>query len=623
MTLPHRRFLLSSLLCAMLASLLFLPGLGSGFLFDDESSIVRNYAIHLENLDADGLYQVAFGMQPGGITRVLPTLTFALDYWRGGGLDPAVFKTTNIAIHALTTFLLAWFFRSLLLATNATSARASMAALALAVAWAIHPLQVSSVLYVVQRMQTMCTLFLVLALWAYLMGRQAQIEGRSGRIGWLLAILCWVLAFGCKEDAALLPAYTLALELTVLRFASADSGQARMLRRGYLLMTVLGTALFLFVVVPHYWYWDAYPGREFSSGERLLTQGRVLGMYLWQFLVPLPQHMPFYYDWLQPSRGLLQPWTTLPAILLLLALLAAVWLLRARRPLFALGVLLFFAGHFMTSNVLNLELAVEHRNHFPLIGLVLAAGDLLMLATQRLRMRPAPGIALCAVLLLVLGSATLLRARTWHSPLSLAQTSTELAPHSARAWNSLSLSYLYLGGGHKPDNPYLGSAISACDKGATAAPYSINCLTNLLVYKTLQGTANQADWDRYLTRLRHVAMGPQNRQTIQTLINNVSHGQPLDEDGVLGAIDIYAQREILNATESAAVGYFVLTETHQPDRAYPLFVRAIELAPRNSTLPRDVVAQLKILGRPEWAQQLEELASTQNEPSSALPGNAH
>ena len=87
-----------------------------------------------------------------------------------------------------------------------------------------------------------------------------------------------------------------------------------------MLLAALGAVAFLFVVVPHYWKWDAYPSRDFSTPERLLTQGRVLSMYLWEILVPLPRHMPFYYDWLQPSRGLLDPWTTLPALLLVFAL---------------------------------------------------------------------------------------------------------------------------------------------------------------------------------------------------------------------------------------------------------------------------------------------------------------
>src|SRR5690606_8995695 len=142
----------------------------------------------------------------------------------------------------------------------------------------------------------------------------------------------WILALGCKEDSVLLPAYTLALELTVLRFAAADARLATLLRRGYLIAAVGAAAEFRFWVVPHRWRWDAYPGRDFSTPQRLLTQARVLCLYLWQILVPLPRHMPFYYDWLQPSRGLLQPWTTLPALVVVAALPALSLWLRRRWP---------------------------------------------------------------------------------------------------------------------------------------------------------------------------------------------------------------------------------------------------------------------------------------------------
>ncbi|MFC3714912.1 hypothetical protein ACFONC_01915 [Luteimonas soli] len=606
MTSTNRRFLLASLVCALLAGLLLLPGLSGSFIFDDESNIVRNPAVHLDRLDMESLYQVFFGLQPGGITRILPTLSFAFDHWRGDGLHPSVFKTTNLVIHALTTFALAWFFRTLLLATAIPPARAQLAALALALAWAAHPLQASSVLYVVQRMQTMCTLFLVLALLAYLRARLAQIEGRSGRTGWLLALLLGALALGCKEDAVLLPAYTLAMELTVLGFSAAQPELARALRRGYLLAVVAGAAAFLLVVVPHYWHWDAYPGREFSSWERLLTQGRILCMYMGQILLPLPRNMPFYYDWIEPSRGLLQPWTTLPSVLLVLALLGAAWRQRVRRPLFALGVFVFFSGHFITSNVLNLELAFEHRNHLPLIGALLAIGDLIAFAMQRFKAYSTPAIATCVLLLGFLAVASHARARLWGDPMALAQASTELAPRSARAWNSLAQMYLDRGGGHMPDNPYLGNAIDACEKGAVAAPYSISCLTNLLVYKTLQGSVDQNDWDRYLKRLQHVAMGPQNRQTMQTLINNVSHGVPLDEGGVLKAIEIVAQRGQLRSNEFAAVGYFILTETHQPDLAYPYFVRAVQTT-TDPTFSKGLIEDLRKRGRPDWTSKLQTL----------------
>ena len=72
------------------------------------------------------------------LVMFLPTLTFALDYWRAGGADPRAFKTTNIVLHVLTTCALAWFFRSLLLLTGVTPQKANWLAPALALAWAAH-----------------------------------------------------------------------------------------------------------------------------------------------------------------------------------------------------------------------------------------------------------------------------------------------------------------------------------------------------------------------------------------------------------------------------------------------------------------------------------------------------
>ena len=118
MTRSHYRFLLYSLVCAAFASLLFLPGLPGDFVFDDHINIIGNTGIELQSLSPAALGETLFSTQYGGITRVIPTLTFAIDYYRGGGLDPATFKSTNIAIHALTALVLAVFLRDLLLAVG-------------------------------------------------------------------------------------------------------------------------------------------------------------------------------------------------------------------------------------------------------------------------------------------------------------------------------------------------------------------------------------------------------------------------------------------------------------------------------------------------------------------------
>ena len=603
---PPRGFLPIALLCAIAASLPFWFGLPGDFIFDDVPNIVENGVVHLESLTLPDLANVVLYGQRSGESRILPTLTFALNFYMGHGLAPAIFKATNIAIHAATAFALAMLLRNLLLLAGIRQRSARWAALALTLAWAVHPLQVSSVLYVIQRLQTLATFFLVLALLSYLSARQAQIGGKSGRTGWMLTVLLWAAALSCKEDAILLPAYALAMELTVIGFRAADPSLSRKLKNGYKIAAATGIAAYILFIVPHYWAWNDYPGRNFSSIERLLTQGRVLCMYLWQILAPLPAHMPFYYDWLQPSRSVFQPWTTLPAWGFLLALLGTAWQLRKRRPIFSLGIFLFFAGHFVTSNVIGLEQAFEHRNHFPLIGVVLAAGDLLALLCTRLNLRWATSVTICAAFLILLASAAAIRASSWSSGLSIAQTSTQLAPTSARAWNSLCLTWFDLGGGTKHGNPHLDKAIAACNQGAEVDKNSIIGLTNVISFKIMQGSITPADWNHYQSRLEQVPMTSENASAIWVILNRARDGMKIDGDQMLKAIEITNRRRPYGAIESAAIGYFILGHTERPEMASPYFARAVQIA-KDPAFSQGIINDLRSEGQTKLAQQLEQV----------------
>lgn len=602
---PAQRRVVISLIVAMMAALPFIAGLPGNLVFDDIPNIVNNDAIQLKQLDMDSLIKIATAPQLSGSLRALPTLTFALDYWRAGALDPGTFKSTNIFIHALTAFALAWFFRGLLLSASVPARRAQWMAPALALAWALHPLQVSSVLYVVQRMQTMGTLFLVLALVAYLQARRAQIAGRSGRTGLLASALMWVVALGCKEDSTLLPVYTLALELTVLRFDAADAGLATRLRRSYLITSLAGLAAYVLWVIPAYWHWDAYSVRNFSTPERLLTQARVLCLYLWQIVLPLPSHMPFYYDWLQPSRGLMTPWTTLPAIAAILALIGAAWRMRKRWPLFSLGVFLFFSAHFITSNVVGLELAFEHRNNFALIGAMLALGSVLAHAGQRLRLKPALQLGICFALLTVTASATLLRAHSWSGKMRFAQTSTELAPHSARAWYALCMNYFEDGGEAVASNPNIDKAIDACEKGTAAAPYALNNPVILIVLKTMRGDVSPQDWSLFQQRLKTVSMSWENRRAPTIFPYYAHQGVQLDKQEMLQAFSTLARRTPIPPRSSASLGYFVMNDLQEPDLAIPYFSVALNAANPLDPFPQQLAADLRAKQRPDLAKKVE------------------
>ena len=623
MTFPAGRYLLISLIASLLAGLLFLTGLPGDFVLDDVPNIVNNDALKLERLDADSLYEVATARQMSGNMRVLPTLTFAVDYWRAGSMDPATFKTTSILIHALTTCALAWFFLQVLLTAGVTNDRARLLSLALALAWAIHPLQVSAVLYTVQRMQTMGTMFLVLALLAYLHARRAQIDGRSGRKGILFAIMAWFLAMGCKEDTVLLPAYTLALELTVLRFAAANPVLAARLRKGYAFATAAGAAFFLLWAVPQFWVSERPVFRDFNTYERLLTQGRVLCMYLSQILLPLPQDMPFYYDWLQPSRGLVQPWTTLPSLLAISGLLGSAWWLRHRMPLYALGVLLFFGAHFITSNIILLELAFEHRNHFALIGAVLAIGSLLAHASMRLRLRIRTQAVLCTLILIALASATLMRTHVWADKTRFAQVSTQLAPHSARVWFGLCIEYFKAGGEAIHSNPNLDKAIDSCSAGVAAAPYALNTSATLLVLKTLRGDITQQDWDRYQHSMNTVNMSWDNQRAAMILAYYSRKGVDLNRQEMLKSLATLARRADIAPFNSASLGYFIMNDLANPDQAMPYFIAAVSAASPRDPFPWQLASELKAKGRPDLAEKIENLGKARIGKPMANPAPGH
>lgn len=594
-------FTLCVLVCALFGIAVLYPGVGGGFIFDDGPNIVSNYALHLTALQFDALLYAAYSFQPGGGTRFLPMLSFALDHWRGG-LDPAVFQTTNLIIHALTTVALAYFLRALLVAAKMHPERAVRVALLVALLWAIHPLQVSSVLYVVQRMQTLTTLFLVLALWAYVSARLAQIGGRSSRRAWLLTLLWWLLAVGSKEDSVLLPVYALLLELTVLHFSAASSVHARFLKRVFAVFVLTGIALYAFVLLPQHWHWEAYAGRDFSTYERLLTQGRVLVMYLGQILFPLPERLPFYYDNLNISRGLFEPLSTVLSLTVVGSLIIAAWLLRVRRPLFAFGVLFFFAGHFVTSNVIGLELAFEHRNHLPLIGILLALADCMLLILDRLRV----GVRGAAVVMLVLitasGSLAATRAEIWGDPLVMAERSLEFAPGSVRARMLHCVGQYRLTGGD-PQHPAFERAIASCEAGADL-PDSAGPIANVVTFRSINGSVTDADWNRYLERLRTVTLSAENQNTVWVMTSNVRGGLPLDADRVHQAVEVLASRKTLSIQESIHVGFFILEHSSRPQAAFEYFEQAVRAAPEGDLFIPVMFSDLAQAGRNDWVDEL-------------------
>lgn len=565
------RTLLAASVVALLTAAVYIPGLGGDFVFDDFANIVANQKVQAESLDWESLSRAASAYQ-GPIGRPLATIGFAVDHALGGG-SPLTFKIHNVIVHVITAVALYALCIRLLRAGARDQAWPRLVSLAISLAWAVHPLQVSTVLYIVQRMEMLAALFVLLGLIAYLRARQRQIDGRRSWPWFLASAASAAIGLLAKESAILFPLYALALELTVLRFETSSSTGSRRLKYLYALLILLGAIAFFGFVVPRYSAVEDFSNRDFTLYERLISQARVLPMYLHQILVPTPGNLLFYYDNFLKSTGILAPPATLAGAVLIAGLLATAWWMRRAAPLFSLGIFWFFAAHALTSNAVNLELAFEHRNYFALLGVLLALTGLLRALPLRAG-RDTLTAATVAVLL-CLASLTAVRTATWGDPLLLAMDMVAKNPTSARASSDLGAMYARLAT-QSPDSPFYGLAIEEFERGARLPGGSPLPEQGLVLMAASRGQpAEDWWWESMLSKLRFRPIGPQESMAVSGLLTNRLQGIELDDRRLAEAYGILAERGGVPVSDYLAYANHAGTILKDPALATRMYVAAM------------------------------------------------
>lgn len=595
---PYLRLAPAALLLALLTIAVFFPGLGGSFLFDDFPNIVSNPRIQAQALDAENLARAAKSYEHGAYGRPLATISFAVDYYLGGGYDAPQFKRTSLLVHVVNALLVLLLSNSLLRIVGI--ANPTIPAFAIALAWAAHPLQVSSALYIVQRMETLSATFVLAALITYLRGRSRQIEGKTGATWIAASALLAAIGMLAKETAILFPLYALAVELTLLRFRAADAATTRRWRSAYLVGAIAGGLAFALLILPMYLAPASYSFREFGLLERLLSQFRILPMYLGWILLPLPGQLTFYYDDYVASQGLLSPATTLAGGLLLAALLGGAFAARRRFPLVALGVLWFFAAHFLTSNVVPFELVFEHRNYLSSFGILVAVFDLI----RRIPMRDGPGMLRVGVGAVLLGLMALcsIRAATWGEPLLLASELARLNPNSARASNDLGEQYMVLAS-NSAESPFYSLAEREFERGSrlpSASPLTEQAL--ILLAATAGQTPKQEWWDRLDGKLRKRTIGPQEKGAAFGLLQQRRKGLELDDRRLAQSLRILFERTEMEPVAYAQFGDYALEQLGDEALATRMFVSAINANPTDSDFAHRIIAALVTDNHPEQAK---------------------
>jgi protein O-mannosyl-transferase len=439
-----------ALLLAALAVFAYAPGLDGVLVLDDIQAIVRNPTIR-------ALWPLTTPLAPPPACTVsgrpIANLSFAVNYAfapdeardvfaAGVGAPPETrdrflrnivgYHALNIAIHVVTGLLLFGVVRRTL-CTLRLKARFERAATGLAFAvaaiWLAHPLATSAVTYVVQRVESLMSLFYVATLYC-------AIRAGHGPRRWLWAagaFAACALGMASKEVMVTAP---VAVGLWTWMFGE-DDGKTRWRLTGALAATwvVFGVLV---------WHERRAPSISVSLPvvwQYLMTQTEVLTHYLRLAVVPSP--LVFLYTWPLVTS----PMSVMgPATLVIVLLALTVVAVARRQPAGFLGAW-FFLILSPTSSAIPIvtEVAAEHRMYLPLAAIVAGVVVFAWLGLEALAARTAgaspsnrrPVVAVATALFVVLvgAAAVTTRARNgdYTSELRLWEDTVAKQPLNSRA----------------------------------------------------------------------------------------------------------------------------------------------------------------------------------------------
>ena len=349
------------LLLPLLILITYSHSLHSPFVFDDIEHVASNPAIQISDLTFKNLRQAA--VESPLSARPITYITFAINYFFHGH-EVYGYRLLNMAIHMLNGLLLFFFLVNTfkLPVLQGKIKQPFWVAYLATLIWVVHPLQTQSVTYIMQRMNSLATLFYMLAFLCYLKARLSTNKTR-----WLCAVASFtsgLLALGSKEIAVTLPFFILLYEW--MFFQDMDFPW---LRRNIIVLAAAGfflAVMFFVYVGRNPWQIIAvgYSSKDFTMWERLMTESRVVLHYIELFVFPLPTRLTLLPEF-SVSTSLIEPATTLPAIIGVMFIVSTAMVLAKEMRLISFCILWFMGNLVIESSFVPLEIIFLHRTYLP------------------------------------------------------------------------------------------------------------------------------------------------------------------------------------------------------------------------------------------------------------------
>ncbi|WP_027706411.1 hypothetical protein [Zooshikella ganghwensis] len=404
--------------------ILYKPAISNFLLLDDEPNL--SSLSLLDNPDVS-LLDVSLTNESGPLLRPISVLSFIVSY-NFSKDDYSYYKFFNLLIHIANSFLL--YLVLVKLCNLLDIKKAYVVSVISSVIWMIHPLHLSGIMYVVQRMNLLSTFFMLMALLYYLY----YVENKS--FGFLKLLIVGVLvlfAVLSKENGLVIIPVVLFLELISVKQRNIE-WSCLLRREGFvvLLFFVICGGVGL-VIGWDYFTIYSYKYKSFDYVQRLMTQINVVFGYLCNVVFPLERNLGLFFD----NYTIVNNFLDDKQVLIKFLIFVLISVLSFKNKVVLFGWFFYLISISMESSVFALEMYFEHRNYFPSIGIIFIMVYSLSNLDNRIGFYI---LVICYIFFLSLVCAT--RAYAWSSLDSFTIKEYERNPQSPRAISYMTNYYL-------------------------------------------------------------------------------------------------------------------------------------------------------------------------------------
>lgn len=322
----------------------YFPSFKGEYIFDDGRNILYHYTIFLKDFTWSSLKPLIF--QKIGGFRPSAHLSFALNYYFFG-IEPLSFHIVNVIIHISNSILVFFVIKNSFKYFIEKEPNINIVFLS-TLFFSVATIQTSAVSYIVQRMASASTFFLLLAIFLILKEK------------YFLTLIMWLIALGFKENSVILPF------IILWAFWIKENKNLKLL---FKISFFLFFVIILFISFGGLEYFvilqKRFETRDFTMWERVLTQPRVVFHYFSLILFPYYKRFCLHYDF-GISSNLFTPITTLLSIFILFFVFIGIFRLKNKYISFWAGFI--FLSLFIESSFLPLDMVYEHRMYFPMLG---------------------------------------------------------------------------------------------------------------------------------------------------------------------------------------------------------------------------------------------------------------